>query len=107
MARQQPMMVDDDDQTLLRRIAEGDAEALGLLYDRYGRQIFSIALRITGDRGSAEKITQDTFLRLWDNAGRYDANRGSLAAWVRTIAHRLAIDELRSRRGCCGGLWQR
>lgn len=84
---------------LLRRVASGDAEALGLLYDRYGGQVFSVALRITGDRGSAEEVAQDTFLRLWEHAARYDPERGNFGGWLRTIAHRLAIDELRSRRG--------
>lgn len=88
-----------DDQTLLRQAAAGDAAALGLLYDRYGKLVYSVALRITGDRGSAEEVTQDTFLRLWQHAGRYQAERGSLVSWLLTIAQRRAIDELRGRNG--------
>jgi RNA polymerase sigma-70 factor, ECF subfamily len=99
MPRQQQTTPDDDDQTLLRRAATGDTAALGQLYDRYVNQVFSLALRIIGDRGAAEEITQDTFLRLWDNAEHYNAERGSLIAWVLTFARRRAIDELRSRRG--------
>lgn len=88
-----------DDQALLARAAGGDTAALGALYDRYGRLVFSVALRVTGDRQSAEEIAQDTFLRLWQQAARYAPERGSCAAWLVTIAHRRAIDELRSRRG--------
>ncbi|NWG22225.1 MAG: sigma-70 family RNA polymerase sigma factor [Chloroflexi bacterium] len=89
----------DDDQRLIRRMAEGDAAAIGLFYDRYGQLIFSVALRITGDRGSAEEVTQDVFLRLWQHAARYRTERGSLVTWLLTITQRRAIDELRSRRG--------
>jgi RNA polymerase sigma-70 factor (ECF subfamily) len=70
-----------------------------LLYDRYGQLIFSVALRITGDRGSAEEVTQDVFVRLWQHAERYRAERGSALTWLLTIARRRAIDELRSKRG--------
>jgi RNA polymerase sigma-70 factor (ECF subfamily) len=87
------------DQECLRRLATGDAEVLGLLYDRYGRLVYAVALRITGDTGSAEEITQDVFLRLWQYADRYSAERGSPSSWLVTIAQRRAIDELRSRRG--------
>src|SRR2546423_13179498 len=59
------------DQALIQRIAGGDTDALGLLYDRYGRQVFNAALRIVGDYGMAEEITQDTFLRLWERAAQY------------------------------------
>jgi RNA polymerase sigma-70 factor (ECF subfamily) len=89
----------NDDQALLGRAAAGEIEALGALYDRYGRLVFGVALRITGDRGSAEEIAQDTFLRLWQHAARYQSERGSLVAWLLTIAQRRAIDEVRSRRG--------
>jgi RNA polymerase sigma-70 factor, ECF subfamily len=94
-----PLQAGADDHALLSQAAAGDTAALGALYDRYGRLVFSVALRVTGDRESAEEITQDTFLRLWQAAGRYDAQRGSFTAWLVAIAHRRAIDELRSRRG--------
>jgi RNA polymerase sigma-70 factor (ECF subfamily) len=87
------------DQDLLSHAASGDTLALGILYDRYGRLVFSVALRVTGDRGAAEEVTQDTFLRLWQHAASYSAALGSLPAWLLTIAQRRAIDELRSRRG--------
>lgn len=88
-----------DDQALLARAASGDTAALGLLYDSYGRLVFSVALRVTGDAGSAEEVTQDTFLRLWQHAAAYSVERGSVVGWLLTVAQRRAIDELRSRRG--------
>lgn len=93
--RQQPHT---DDVALLQRVAAGDAEALGVLYDRYGRLVFTVALRITGDHGAAEEITQDTFLRLWERAAQYQSARGSFVSWLWTVVHRRSIDELRSRR---------
>lgn len=93
-----PIRPDIEDQVLVQCIADGDAEALGLLYDRYGRQVFNAALRIVGDYGMAEEITQDTFLRLWERAAQYRPERASLLTWLRAIARRRAIDELRSRR---------
>lgn len=89
----------DDDHALLARAAAGDTAALGALYDRYGRLVYGVAMRITGDSGSAEEVTQDTFLRLWQHAARYSRERGSLVGWMLTVAQRRAIDELRSRRG--------
>jgi RNA polymerase sigma-70 factor (ECF subfamily) len=71
---------------------------LAAIYDRYGRMVFSLALRIVQDRGAAEEITQDVFLRCWRNIERYEAGQGSLAGWLLAIAHHRAIDELRSRR---------
>jgi len=88
-----------DDQALLARVAAGDPAALGALYDSYGRLVFSVALRVTGDVGSAEEVTQDTFLRLWQHAAAYSLERGSVVGWLLTVAQRRAIDELRSRRG--------
>jgi RNA polymerase sigma-70 factor (ECF subfamily) len=98
MAGQYPLATTSD-QDLLSQAASGETLALGVLYDRYGRLVFSVALRVTGDRGAAEEVTQDTFLRLWQHAASYSASLGSLPAWLLTIAQRRAIDELRSRRG--------
>lgn len=75
------------------------AAGLAALYDRYGRIIFSVALRVVQDHGSAEEITQDVFLRCWRSIDRYQPSQGSLSAWLLAITHHRAIDELRSRRG--------
>ncbi len=87
------------DTALAALLREQPAAGLAALYDRYGRLIFSVALRIVQDHGTAEEITQDVFLRCWRNIDRYHAQQGSLLSWLLAIAHHRAIDELRSRRG--------
>ncbi|MGI8858365.1 MAG: RNA polymerase sigma factor [Thermomicrobiales bacterium] len=86
------------DQQLLAAIAVGDERGLAGLYDRYGAPIFSVSLRITGDRLAAQEVTQDTFLRVWQCAEQYDPQRGEVAAWLFTIARRNALGYLRRRR---------
>src|SRR5262245_15410357 len=99
MPCQQKLVLDDDDCSILARLVEGDGEALALLYDRYGTRLYSVALYVTNDQGSAEEITQDIFEWLWSNPLRYDMRRGRLEPWLVRIAHNRAIDWLRSRHG--------
>jgi len=80
-------------------VREQPAAGVAALYDRYGRLVFSMALRIAQDHGAAEEITQDVFVRCWRSIDRYHPQQGSLAAWLLTVTHHRAIDELRSRRG--------
>ncbi len=87
------------DVELVALLREQPAAGIAALYDRYGRLIFSVALRVVQDRGAAEEITQDVFLRCWRSLDRYQPNQGSLASWMLSITHNRAIDELRSRRG--------
>lgn len=88
-----------DDTAILALLRTQAASGLAQLYDRYGRLIYSMAFRVVQDRGAAEEITQDVFLRCWTNIERYAPSQGSLASWLVAIAHHRAIDELRSRRG--------
>ena len=88
-----------DDAALVLLLQQRSVAALAQLYDRYGRLVYGMALRIVQDAGTAEEITQDVFLRCWNNSDRYHPAQGSLATWLLTIAHHRAIDELRSRRG--------
>jgi RNA polymerase sigma-70 factor, ECF subfamily len=87
------------DGALAALLREQPAAGVAALYDRYGRLVFSLALRIVQDHGAAEEITQDVFLRCWRSIDRYHAQHGSLAAWLLAITHHRSIDELRSRRG--------
>jgi RNA polymerase sigma-70 factor, ECF subfamily len=86
-----------DDETLISLIAQSRAEALDQLYDRYNRPIFSLVLMIVGDRATAEEITLDVFLRVWQKAGSYRAEQAKVSTWLTHIARHHAIDVLRRR----------
>lgn len=90
---------DGSDVELLRWISWGDVTAFETLYERYGRLVFSLCLRLLHDLLDAEEVTQEAFLRVWCQATRYDSARGSAATWLLTITHRLVIDHVRRRRG--------
>ena len=86
-----------DDEALIRLIVHARAEALSELYDRYGRLVFSLAFNSVGDRATAEEITQDVFLRVWQRARQYRADRGKVSTWLTGITRHRAIDQLRRR----------
>jgi RNA polymerase sigma-70 factor (ECF subfamily) len=86
------------DGELLLRIGRGDRAAFELLYRRYARSIFGLALRRLGDRGRAEEALQEAFLSIWRAAGRYRPERGRAAAWLYAIARNAIADRGRSRR---------
>jgi RNA polymerase sigma-70 factor (ECF subfamily) len=75
----------------------GDEAALEALYARYGGLLYTLALRIVGDRELAREVVQDTFLRSWDGRETYDEQRGRVPWWLMGIARNRAIDLLRSR----------
>ena len=81
---------------LARRLRDRDPKAMSELYDRYGRLIYSLIFRIVRNTTAAEDLTQETFLRIWNRAQAFDAERGSLGAWIVTVARNRAIDHIRS-----------
>lgn len=85
------------DVELLNALKAGQIHALSALYDRYASLVYRMALRVLHDSEEAEDLTQDVFLRLWNQADRYDASRGSLSSYLLTITRSRAIDKLRSR----------
>ncbi|MFO0676761.1 MAG: sigma-70 family RNA polymerase sigma factor [Polyangiaceae bacterium] len=87
----------DSDATVIRRITEGDRNAVGELYDRYASMLLPLALRILRDRAESEDIVHDAFVLVSDRASQYVAERGSVAAWLVTLVRNLAIDRTRRR----------
>ena len=86
------------DVELARSIAGGDADALMQMYERHGRAVFSLALYVVRDPATAEEITQDAFVTLWQKARQFDAARGRFESWLLQITRNLAIDRLRHQR---------
>jgi RNA polymerase sigma-70 factor, ECF subfamily len=84
---------DSEEVALLLAVGRGDrGGALTELYRRYERRLYGLGLRLLGDRGLAEELVQETFVRVWRTAGRYDPARGSVSTFIFVIARRLAID---------------
>lgn len=81
---------------LILLAAEGDADAFAQFYDVTSRIVFSIVLRVLRDRAQAEEVTQDAYLEAWTTAARYNATTASAKTWIITMAHRRAIDRVRS-----------
>ncbi len=80
----------------LRAVAEGERAALARLYDRYTPMLFAMLCRLLPGRTDAEEVVQDTWLRVWRRASSFDPERGSVAAWLMTMARNRALDRLRS-----------
>ena len=86
-----------DDPTLLRLVTRQDEIALGALYDRFSRLVYSMALNVVNDEAAAEEITQDVFLNVWKKASSYDVSHAKVVTWIASIARHRAIDILRAR----------
>ncbi|MET0811910.1 MAG: ECF RNA polymerase sigma factor SigK [Microbacterium sp.] len=81
---------------LLQRVAEGDQRAFARLYDLLSARVFGLILRVLVDRSQSEEVLQEVFLEIWQSAARFTPNRGQGRSWVFTIAHRRAVDRVRS-----------
>jgi RNA polymerase sigma-70 factor, ECF subfamily len=87
----------DADQRLMRSFAARDAGAADVLYQRFAGRIYGLGLVMLGNEAAAQDLVQDTFVKLWRNADRYDRSRGKLETWVLLMARSLAIDAIRRR----------
>ncbi len=81
---------------LLRQVARGDADAFDAVYDQVAATVFGIVRRVIRDPAQSEEVTQDVLLEVWRSAAKFDPERGSATAWVTTLAHRRAVDRVRS-----------
>jgi RNA polymerase sigma-70 factor, ECF subfamily len=84
------------DGDLISRVGEGDPGAFELLYRRYSRPVFALALRRLGDRGRAEDAVQETFASIWRSAGSYRQERGPGAPWLYAVARNAIVDRRRA-----------
>ena len=85
------------DGELIALVGEGDKSAFEVLYRRYSRPVFALALRRLGDRGRAEEAVQETFTSLWRSAGSYRRERGPGAPWLYAVARNAIVDRRRAR----------
>jgi RNA polymerase sigma-70 factor (ECF subfamily) len=81
---------------LIRRMAGGDEQALGIFYDRWSALVHAVALRILRQRDDVEDVVEETFWQAWRQANRYLATRGSVQTWLLTIARSRALDRVRA-----------
>jgi RNA polymerase sigma-70 factor (ECF subfamily) len=86
------------DGELISRVGSGDRNAFEVLYRRYSRPVFGLALRRLGDRGRAEDAVQETFASVWRAAGSYRPERGPGAPWLYAVARNAIVDNGRARR---------
>src|SRR4051795_3705448 len=88
-----------EDRDMARRLKNRDSDVIGELYDRYGRIAYTLILRIVRDQAVAEDLVQESFLRVWNRAQAFDAERGALGPWILTVARNQALDYIRSVQG--------
>lgn len=85
------------DPTLLALVAKGDQQAFSELYDHSSTLLFTLAIRILGNREEASELLQDVYVEVWRKVSRYDVGRGTPVAWLVTLTKSRAIDRLRAR----------
>ena len=83
------------DVDLVAACAKHDDQALGVLYDRHGKQAYALAYRVLRDAAFAEDAVQEAFLDVWRSAGRFDPERAKVSSWLLTFVHRRAVDMVR------------
>jgi RNA polymerase sigma-70 factor, ECF subfamily len=97
-ARSEDTEGEPTDGDLIQRVADGDANAFEILYHRYVRSVFGLALRRLGDRMRAEDAVQETFTAVWRSARTYRAERGPGAPWLYAVARNAIVDRARGRQ---------
>ncbi|WP_433612305.1 sigma-70 family RNA polymerase sigma factor [Dactylosporangium sp. CA-139114] len=93
-----PQLRAPDADELLARVARGDERAFAELYDLVSARVFGLIRRVLRDPAQSEEVAQEVMVEVWRTAARYEPGRGSATAWVFTIAHRRAVDRVRSEQ---------
>ena len=89
---------DSEEEQLLHRLAAGDVESFGMIYDRYSRSVYSLAWKMLGDAQAAQEVTQEVFEAIWRGARAYAPGRGSARTWILAMAHHKSVDAMRRQR---------
>lgn len=87
-----------DPDALLLAVARGDERAFERLYDLVAPRVYGLVHRVLRDLAQAEEVAQEVFVEIWRTAARFEPARGSATAWVFTVAHRRAVDRVRSEQ---------
>jgi RNA polymerase sigma-70 factor (ECF subfamily) len=87
-----------DDVVLIRRMIDADETALGALYDRWVRSLYSLVLHLLKDPDEAEDVVEETFWQAWRKASSYEPSRGAVSTWLLTIGRRKALDRIRAKK---------
>jgi RNA polymerase sigma-70 factor (ECF subfamily) len=90
------LTVNSGDRALLARLVDGEEAALRETYRAYSPAVFGLALRVLGSDGLAQEVTQDVFVRLWEQPTRFDPDRGQLRAYLLAMTHSRAVERVRS-----------
>jgi len=88
----------DEDAALLSRVQNGNEQAMAVIFDRYSKIVYSVALRVLRDPASAEDVLQEIFMQIWRSPDGFIATRGSLGGWLAVVSRNRSIDALRRRR---------
>jgi RNA polymerase sigma-70 factor (ECF subfamily) len=92
------IVIDDPLSALLRRAGRGDQAAFAELYDALSPLVHGVVMKVVRDRAQSEEVAQEVFVELWRLAARFDETLGSVRSWAATVAHRRAIDRVRSEQ---------
>jgi len=84
------------EQKIITYLSQGNKKALNLLYEHYSASLYGVILKVTKNEELAEDALQETFIKVWKNAAKYDASKAKLFTWLYRIARNTAIDKLRS-----------
>ncbi len=91
------MLTDESDLQVLIALRQGDTNALGIIYDRYGTSVYRLALKMLANPTEAEDLTQEVFLAFWRGVEKYDVDRGTLIVFLLTITRSRALNRLKQQ----------
>jgi RNA polymerase sigma-70 factor, ECF subfamily len=91
------MLTNESDLLVLTSLRQGDTNALGIIYDRYGTAVYRLALKMLANTAEAEDLTQEVFLAFWRGVDKYDVDRGTLVVFLLTITRSRALNRIKQQ----------